>query len=73
MSQELLQIEGVYKAYDQNLVLRNINLTVGQHEVISLTMAIISINSWNRMSIAFRKPAGTYVSKRQPLVRAEAN
>jgi polar amino acid transport system ATP-binding protein len=36
VSQELLQIEGVYKAYDQHLVLRNINLTVGQHEVISL-------------------------------------
>ena len=44
-----------------------------EHEIISLTMAIISINSWNRMSIAFRKPAGAYVSKRQPLVRAEAN
>jgi polar amino acid transport system ATP-binding protein len=32
----LLQIEGLYKAYDQHLVLRNINLTVDQHEVISL-------------------------------------
>jgi polar amino acid transport system ATP-binding protein len=32
----ILQIEGLYKAYDQNLVLRNINLQVAQHEVICL-------------------------------------
>jgi polar amino acid transport system ATP-binding protein len=32
----VLQIEGLYKAYDQNLVLRNINLRVAQHEVICL-------------------------------------
>ena len=36
MSQDLLQIEGLYKAYDQHLVLRNINLSVARHEVISL-------------------------------------
>lgn len=36
MSQDLLQIEGVYKAYEQHLVLRNINLSVAQHEVVSL-------------------------------------
>ena len=32
----LLQVEGLYKAYGQHLVLRNINLTVRQHEVVSL-------------------------------------
>jgi polar amino acid transport system ATP-binding protein len=32
----ILQVEGLYKAYDQNLVLRNINLSVAQHEVICL-------------------------------------
>ncbi len=36
MSDPLLRIEGVYKAYDQHLVLRNINLAVERHEVISL-------------------------------------
>ena len=36
MSDALLHIEGVYKAYDQHLVLRNINLAVERHEVISL-------------------------------------
>ena len=36
MSEPLLRIEGLYKAYGQHLVLRNINLTVAPHEVISL-------------------------------------
>ena len=36
MSGPLLQVEGLYKAYDQHLVLRNINLAVEPHEVISL-------------------------------------
>ncbi len=36
MSGPLLQIDGLYKAFDQHLVLRNINLAVEPHEVISL-------------------------------------
>jgi polar amino acid transport system ATP-binding protein len=32
----LLGVDGLYKAYDQHLVLRNINLAVESHEVISL-------------------------------------
>lgn len=36
MSGPLLRIENVYKAYDQNLVLRNINFDVHEHEVICL-------------------------------------
>jgi polar amino acid transport system ATP-binding protein len=36
VSGPLLQIDGLYKAFDQHLVLRNINLAVEPHEVISL-------------------------------------
>jgi polar amino acid transport system ATP-binding protein len=36
VSGPLLQVDGLYKAYDQHLVLRNINLAVQPHEVISL-------------------------------------
>ncbi len=32
----LLRIEGLYKAYDQHLVLKNINLAVDEHEVVCL-------------------------------------
>jgi polar amino acid transport system ATP-binding protein len=36
VSDSILSIRGLYKAYDQNLVLRNINLDVAEHEVICL-------------------------------------
>jgi AhpD family alkylhydroperoxidase len=31
-----------------------------EEELIELTMAVISINSWNRLNIAFRTTAGSY-------------
>ena len=31
-------------------------------EIAQLTMAIVVINSWNRLSVGFRTPAGDYVS-----------
>lgn len=38
--------------------------TARQHfdekELVDLTMAIVAINGWNRLAIAFRAPAGTY-------------
>jgi len=36
VSDPILSIRGLYKAYDRNLVLRNINLDVAEHEVICL-------------------------------------
>jgi alkylhydroperoxidase family enzyme len=29
-------------------------------ELVKLTLAIVSINAWNRFNIAFRIPAGNY-------------
>jgi AhpD family alkylhydroperoxidase len=37
-------------------------------ELVALTMAVVTINSWNRLAISFRAPAGTY----QPKARHEA-
>jgi len=34
-------------------------------EQVALTMAIIAINGWNRLSVGFRRPVGDYVSRRQ--------
>ena len=31
-----------------------------EQELIDLTMAVLAINCWNRLNIAFRTPAGTY-------------
>jgi AhpD family alkylhydroperoxidase len=35
-------------------------------EIAELTLAIVAINSWNRLSIGFRADVGGYVSKRKP-------
>jgi AhpD family alkylhydroperoxidase len=29
-------------------------------ELVALTFAVVAINSWNRLSVSFRVPAGTY-------------
>ncbi len=34
MSQAFLRYEGIYKAFGDHLVLRNINLDVAEHEVV---------------------------------------
>ncbi|MGH7969565.1 MAG: carboxymuconolactone decarboxylase family protein, partial [Limisphaerales bacterium] len=31
-----------------------------EKELVDLTMAVIAINSWNRLSISFSREAGTY-------------
>lgn len=35
-------------------------------ELISLTMAVITINGWNRLNASFRPVPGDYQSQRQP-------
>jgi hypothetical protein len=35
-------------------------------EQVALTMAIVAINGWNRFSVGFRRPVGSYVSGRHP-------
>jgi len=32
-----------------------------EEELVALTLAVVQINGWNRLSIAFRRPAGDYV------------
>ena len=39
-------------------------------EIVSLTMAIVAINGWNRINVAFRTPAGAYKSNRKPVEQA---
>ncbi len=36
----------------------------GPDEQVALTLAIIAINGWNRLSVGFRQPVGGYVSHR---------
>jgi AhpD family alkylhydroperoxidase len=39
-------------------------------EQVALTLAIVAINSWNRLAVGFRRPVGSYVSSRHPEPRA---
>ena len=34
----------------------------GEKELVDLTLAVIAINGWNRLNVAFRTPVGDYVS-----------
>lgn len=34
-----------------------------EEELVNLTMAILAINGWNRLSVAFRTPPGSYVPR----------
>ena len=36
-----------------------------ERELVDLTMAIVAINGWNRLGIAFRAEAGAYVPRRK--------
>ncbi len=38
-------------------------------ERVALTLAIVAINGWNRLSVGFRQPAGSYVSRLRPVER----
>jgi AhpD family alkylhydroperoxidase len=37
-----------------------------EQELVNLTMAIVSINGWNRLAISFRAVPGDYEPQRQP-------
>ena len=41
-------------------VYSDVRTQFSEQEISALTVAIATINSWNRLSIAARKPAGTY-------------
>lgn len=36
----------------------------GEKELVDLTLAVVAINSWNRLAIPFQVPAGSYQSSR---------
>ena len=37
-----------------------------EREIVDLTLAIIAINSWNRLAISFRTPPGSYQPRTAP-------
>lgn len=59
----LAYTEFVTLVADKNVpddIYENANKYFREKELVALTMAIIAINGWNRLAIAFRVEAGTY-------------
>lgn len=59
----LAYTEFVTLVADKNVpddIYENANKHFSEKELVALTMAIIAINGWNRLAIAFRVEAGTY-------------
>lgn len=48
------------KLVAMELMLLGVRLGVGEEEVVSLTLAVVAINGWNRLAISFRSEPGTY-------------
>jgi AhpD family alkylhydroperoxidase len=47
-------------------VYNEVRAQFAEQELVALTFAIVAINGWNRLAIAFRAPAGTYQRQAQP-------
>lgn len=41
-------------------------------EIVELTYAVIAINGWNRLNVAFKSEVGSYVSHLKPIKKQEA-
>jgi AhpD family alkylhydroperoxidase len=39
---------------------------LGEADLVALTWAVVAINAWNRLAVAFRAPVGTYTARKQP-------
>jgi AhpD family alkylhydroperoxidase len=50
----------VHEGHVPDDVYESVKAQFNEKEIIDLTMAVVTINSWNRISIAFRTTVGTY-------------
>ena len=52
-------------------VYRSVREQFDERQLVDLTMAVVAINSWNRLGTSFRTPAGTYQPAKQHAARQE--
>ncbi len=53
-------------------VYRHVREHFDERQLVDLKMAIVAINSWNRLAISFRTPAGTYEPGTQHSARSQS-
>ncbi|MCZ2100124.1 MAG: carboxymuconolactone decarboxylase family protein [Chitinophagales bacterium] len=46
--------------HDTDALYEELQKNFSEAEIVALTMTIVSINGWNRLSVAFKTPAGNY-------------
>ena len=51
-------------------VFQEVRREFSEDELVDLTLAVVAINSWNRLMISFRMPAGAYQPKKRSSVRS---
>jgi AhpD family alkylhydroperoxidase len=60
----------ITEAHVPDDVYERVTLQFTPEELANLTLAIVTINGWNRLSIAFRIKPGSYQSNLQPLTKS---
>jgi AhpD family alkylhydroperoxidase len=58
-------ITDISRSHAEDEVYNRVREQFSEEEMVKLTMAIVAINGWNRLSIGFRTPAGTYQRREQ--------
>ena len=53
-------VTGVADTHVPDDVYERVRAQFTESELVALTFAVVAINGWNRLAIAFRAPAGTY-------------
>jgi len=48
-----------------DLIYNELVKSFSEKEIVELTLAIVAINSWNRLAIGFRSDVGKYISRRK--------
>jgi AhpD family alkylhydroperoxidase len=54
------QVTRIADAHAPDDVYQRVSAQFDEAELVALTMGVIVINSWNRLSISFRPPVGSY-------------
>ncbi len=58
-------ITNIQQGHASDQVYKEVRKQFSEEEVVRLTMAITNINTWNRISIAFKVEPGTYKPQKQ--------
>ena len=57
----------VSQAHVPDAVYEEVRQHFSEEELVNLTLAVVVINGWNRLSIGFRSLPGAYQSRKKPL------